>query len=249
MTNTPHPPEFTKMIEAMLPSLIHRLLSSGKITTDQVENPEEIFRIINENADTLFAEFQYIEIIHEEFIDAAKDAFDRGKLEIGVVLLASAIEQIINTFYRNCLESKGMFEDREITEIIQANNYASKIGWLLTLVGNWELDDDFKKQIRALMDLRNQIVHYKAMPITVTNKDRDTANPLRKQLESIDFDKWLTLPKELLETFEEAQEYNYRLSNPEFLAAKKAVENYIHEASDKDLSTQRDSKQHEGRDS
>jgi hypothetical protein len=77
--------------------------------------------------------------IHNTFIEFAKDAIDKKEPMIALVLLATAVEQIINCYYRFFLQYRCVPEE-DIIQVIRRNNIDSKIRWLMPIILRCELN-------------------------------------------------------------------------------------------------------------
>ena len=99
--------------------------------------------------------------IHNEFIEQAKNAVTSGRMKVAIILISTTIEHLLNIYYRQLLLFKELSPET-ITDIIRRTNVESKIGWLNSLTGQFEIPQDIGKQIKELFELRNAIVHYKA---------------------------------------------------------------------------------------
>ncbi len=214
-------------------SLLHRLLLRNLISVEELNDSEKVQQVIEANRDIL-KEDTWIYLVHDKFIRYAKEAFEKKDNEVGVVLLATAIEQIVNSTYREMLQIKGLFSDNEITEIIRNNNIAPKLTWLLTLVSDYEyeLDDDFKNKVLKLMEVRNQIIHYKAIPRTTSEIDNDSSQ-FEKTINSINADEVINIPDELLDFLDDVLEYMVESNIPEYNTAKEAIERIMQEGASK----------------
>ncbi len=214
-----------EFINSMRSSLLHALLIRGLIQPDELNDPQKVKQAIESNR-AIFRELNWIYLLHEKFVNSAKEAFEKKDVEVGVVLLATAVEQIVNSFYRMMLETKGIMTEAEITEIIRNNNIAPKLSWLLTLVSEseYELDSNFKREILRLMELRNQIVHYKAVPLSVPDLDKDDITYI-KGLDSVNLDELVSIPDDLFEFLDEILNDMIEKHSPEYVKAKKTIEN------------------------
>ncbi|VVB72285.1 Uncharacterised protein [uncultured archaeon] len=132
---------------------------------------------------------------------------------VAVVLIVTAIEQLMNVYYRNVLELRGLPQE-DITKIIRRCNVDVKIDWLITLVLGHELPKDLKKSITDLVELRNSIVHYKAIPGPLEG-DEDSATRILARIENLGFDP-LEIPLKLERTLENILEE----TNPDYKMSK-----------------------------
>jgi hypothetical protein len=91
------------------------------------------------------------------------------------------------------------FTDEDITKVIKNNNFEDKTGWLMSLVFKTELEQNLKRNIKKLIDIRNAIIHYKAVPFTLSDTIddcKDSHSSIENQIKNLDFD-ILSIPDEL----------------------------------------------------
>ena len=143
--------------------------------------------------------------IDDEFFDDAKSAVIADKRMVAIVLIAVTVEHSLNSFYRDLFSYKYSLPEKEATEIIKGTNIATKIGWLLNISAHYALDDELKKEILGLMELRNQIVHFKYVSGTSFDDDSGSSHSLiRRQVEQLNVPELLAIRDRLLEKLEEA---------------------------------------------
>jgi hypothetical protein len=182
--------------ETHLIYIIEKLLDDALIDRSRLMEDQYVWSTIRKNKD-IMREMGVIDEPHHEFSDFAKTAFERKKHEAAIVLIATAIEQSINVFYRYALQAKDLFTEDEITEIIKSN-LPAKTGWLLALISGYRLKDETRAQIAIVSEVRNQIVHFKAVPSEHLEDDsKGSHNVIRQRLDRIDFEKLLLLPQQL----------------------------------------------------
>jgi len=207
--------------------IIRVLLAKNLIDKDKLTEKEYVFQVIKTNQE-IFDEVNILLRLHDDFVESAREALAVNRPEVAVVLIATAIEQITNLFYREVLEEDRRFTQDEITEIIRTTNINAKISWLLGLVADFVLDvlpeDSLQKDILKLMELRNQIVHYKAVPLLIS-KGQPSEFPIKQRIREYGYEKMLEIPNQLSESLDVAL-HNFRVNDPEYLALWKAVESF-----------------------
>lgn len=108
--------------------------------------------------------------IHEQFIQQADECWKKGQKHIAIVLLAVALEHLINSFFRDTLGDRYL-NDSEITTVIKSTNIDAKLSWLLPLAHCKPLPTKLKNRIKKIFDIRNSIVHYKWMSSLINDDD------------------------------------------------------------------------------
>jgi hypothetical protein len=208
----------------LLPVVIRNLVADGRLDVNKLDDREYVDKVLAQN-ENILDELTAIVEVHGDFLISAKEAINANRPEVAVVLIATAIEQIVNTFYREVLAEKGYLTADEITEIIRTTNMNAKLGWLLAIVADFSLDilpeHRLQKDILSLMELRNQIVHYKAVPKSLWSE-----TPIPQRIQDYGFDKMLEIPEQLLGSLDAALN-NVRAKQPDYLSILKAVEKLI----------------------
>jgi hypothetical protein len=188
--------------EHSVPIVLRTMLNRGLIDLDRTHDERYLWHVVMANLRDMLPYFQAVVEIQYDFLEVAQQAMDAGKPMVAVVLVATAVEQLINMYYRDLLCARGLPEP-EITEIIRSN-IDPKLGWLFSLTGHFEFPGDLKKRIRALMSLRNEIIHYKAVPFSPVADDNSHRH-IEEQIRSIR-GVLLSIPSELEDTFDVALE-------------------------------------------
>jgi hypothetical protein len=191
--------------------ILNRLVLDGMIDKDKAHDPEYLEKLVLKNTYILDEpSFSRIIEIHHEFCASARKMIDDNKPIVAIVLLCTAIEQILNLYYRYFLTFQGI-SDEDITKIIKRNNFDIKTGWLMTLVVGREFPPDLKKRISEIVEIRNSIVHYKAVPGPFDSDD-DSYSRIEERIKKLDYTTILSIPNELERTLEKifeesSQEY------------------------------------------
>jgi hypothetical protein len=192
--------KITFVLKEFVPGILIQLLLNGMIDKSKISDPDYLWsKVINDKSEIL-GDIFYIVNAHKDFLEIAKIAIDTNKQMVAVVLISTAIEHILNSHYRYFMRLSG-FTDEDITKVIKNNNFDDKTGWLMTLIFKTELDQNLKRNIKNLIDIRNAIIHYKAVPFTLDDRidDRiDSHSIIKNQIKNLDFD-MLTIPEELEE--------------------------------------------------
>ena len=212
--------QIKNLLTKIMPAIVRNLLLEGRVDKDKLNDKEYMLNALEKNRD-IIDELGVVLIMHEHFLKSAQDAIAANRPEVAVVLIATAIEQIINSFYREVLEEKGLLSADEITELIRTTNFAAKIGWLLAIIAEYDVENDFRKEITTVMEIRNQIVHYKAISSPMT-----TEHPIKQRIQEFGLDRMLELPNDLSELLGEALE-SVRQETPDYKIAMEAVESFL----------------------
>jgi hypothetical protein len=175
--------------------VLREMFSRGIIDSERVDDIDYLRSVILENFDEIVPDVEMLTAIHNNFLDVAEYAIDADKPAVAVVLVATAIEHILNLHYRDLLMRKGM-DQKEVKSVIRSTRMEAKTGWLMALAGFPPLPTDLRKRILDLATLRNCIVHYKAKP-TRLGSFEEGWDRLKQQLEDLDLDDVLDIPDEL----------------------------------------------------
>lgn len=184
---------------SVLPNILLQLILNNKIDKTKINDPDYLLSKAKDFRKEIGGHnIFYIVESHKEFIDAAKEAINANKYRIGFLLIATAIENVLNMEYSFLLRLRN-FSNNDIYEIIRGNQIPAKIGWLMKLVFEMELDENFKKKIVKIIEIRNAIIHYKARPFTLSDEADEnscSADDIDEKIKRIDFD-ILSIPEEL----------------------------------------------------
>ena len=199
----------------VLPTLLKALIKRNMIDPSKSNSKEYLWNLVRENTD-LINECNFVLEIQKQFINCAKEQFSLNNYSVGVVLIATSIEQVININLRFLLENFDLSQD-EITQVIRSTNIDSKLGWILKIL-SIELSDDLINRVKRVFEFRNVIVHYKAEPYTID--DVSNIESIERKIIDFGIDIILDLPKRLDETF---QEIYYR-NNSNFANVKNLID-------------------------
>jgi hypothetical protein len=167
-------PKFAEMTELELieqgrialrdiaPSLFREMLKRGLIDPARKSDPAYLLKAFRSNT-RIIDDVPVVWNLYSGFIRIAELAVDNDEPEVAIVLLATAVDHILNIYYVERLAPRGLSE-KDVALMIRSLNTEAKMGWLNSLTGPLEIPDDLKKRLLALMELRNAIVHYKALP-------------------------------------------------------------------------------------
>jgi len=192
--------EFCDLIsQSLLPNILLQLMLNNKIDKTKIHDRDYLLSKATDfsreiGGDNIF----YIVETHKEFIDAANDALKANKYRLAILLIATAIENILNIEYSFLLRLRN-FSNNDIYDIIRGNQIPAKIGWLMKLVFEIELDENFKKKLIKITEIRNAIIHYKARPFTLGDEEdmnSCSSGDIEEKIKKIDFD-ILSIPEEL----------------------------------------------------
>jgi hypothetical protein len=215
----------SRVAELVLPVIVANLIREGLLDKTRLSDAQYIRSVILDN-DEIFDNVRAIVSIYDNFIESAREAVVADRLEVAVVLVAVVIEHHLNSFYREALEDLGMLVEGDVTEMIRNSNVRDKTGWLFRLVSEQDMDDELKRQILDLMELRNQIVHFKAAPFPLTDIDDDSigiANRVSNRARRLDFDVVLDLPERLSRFLNDALGFIRENHSPDYKLVQQAM--------------------------
>jgi hypothetical protein len=202
---------FLNFVQKNLSTILGYLVYKNLLHPNEMSNPEVVWNKVIENWSELEENIGVVVELDQQFILAAQDAIKTNRLEVAVVLLAIAVEHRVNIFYRAILEAQGTLTNKEITEAIKATNIRDKIGWFLTLVSGYEVYDEMRNRILDLFELRNQIVHYKALGSeNLTDNSQGSYNAIRLKINSLVIDDLINIPEDLSSVLNDALESLYK---------------------------------------
>jgi len=168
-----------KIFEYMLPFMVHLLVKKGKYKGIDLEAHHELDKILVENADECLENVDVPIGVSEMFLKWSKKALDGGDNHVAIVLIAAAFEQELNNCYRFLLREDG-FSDEDITKIVKHHNIDAKLSWLLKMTAHTQLGDELRKKVKLIFDIRNSVIHYKAVP---SKLDQDVGSFEKIELE------------------------------------------------------------------
>lgn len=173
--------------ERILPLLVRKLITDEILDTSRLSEADYVLSEIKahpEFIDTL----KFFVSIDDNFIKSARDAIAANRPEVAIVLISTAIEHQLNMFYRETLDECNKLDEDTATRIIKSNSLHDKTGWLFKLTLQRDMDVELQKKILNLIELRNQIVHYKALPEAIEDPRSGSHNTIRIKIEELDFD-------------------------------------------------------------
>lgn len=182
-----------------MPSLIYSLLAEGLIDLDTAKDREYLWQKILANKEKIIPEIPQYYSPYESFVDIAKYSVTSGKPEVGIILIATSVEHLLNMFYTDVLNYQGL-EAEQVVQVVRNNSIENKLGWLMHLTCSYEFPEDLKKRIRTVTEIRNAIIHYKPVPVKIKDKDdgkKETWDKILDQIEKIDLDDLLVIPENL----------------------------------------------------
>lgn len=151
--------------QRVVSQIVLELIREGTLDRARVNDRGYILQMVTANIVPCADNASFIFTLHDEFLEAAREAVTAGRRPVAIVLLATAIEQGVNVFYRLALGTVRNAPETDITEVIRGSNIRPKLGWLMRLASGSELDECLINRVVKLMERRNQIVHYKAVPV------------------------------------------------------------------------------------
>ena len=212
----------------ILPIILQDLIRQGHLDATRVNDTDYVRNMLHEHLDELVHNINWVTGIDEGFMNSAREAVDADRLEVAIVLIAVTIEHRLNMFYRVALSEIGGFSLEDTTEVIRNSNARDKTGWLLKLVSKQEMDDQLKRQITDLMELRNQIIHFKAVPpADLDDIDTGSANVIQKRSRELDFKMLLDLPERLQQFLNAKMLVIQEELSPDYKLAQQAMHSYL----------------------
>lgn len=180
------------------------LLLHGIIDKERVSDITYLLITLRDNFQTAVDATPIVATLHNSFVETAKVALEEEDEEVAIVLLATAVEQLTNIFYRDSLPLMESFTEKEVTEIIRNTNFSMKIGSLFTLVMGKQFNEGLEKRALDLFDLRNQIVHYKAVPAsTIDDLETGSYATITRRIGPLDKEDLLAIPDDFSEFFKQ----------------------------------------------
>jgi hypothetical protein len=190
-----------EFLRAALPALLKGALRKKLIEPKHHQDRRSILTIVGENCCS-DAGFELHVEVHREFIESAKKAIKSRHPAAAVLMIATAIEGLINYYFRELLCFKKI-PHSEITEAIRGINLKKKLLWMRSLSPCFNLPKDVEDEIDGLIALRNDIAHYKAIPFTLGAQEKlGSYDLLEKKLKNFSMD--LDLPVIIENSFEKA---------------------------------------------
>lgn len=181
-------------LKDIVAGILTRLFLNKKIDETRIDELDYIWILILKNLELLkVIPAQRIQFDHD-FLEFAKKAAQSGKVPVAIVLIATTIEHRLNIFYREVLEDHSGLSTNATTEAIRSSTSA-KLGWLFQLTTGKNLSNQLLSQIRQVFDLRNAFVHYKAIAVSIDEKDKYLE--LLEKVNDIGLDNILDLPDKI----------------------------------------------------
>jgi len=175
--------------------VLREMFARGLMDPQKTDDLEYLCSVILAHHDKVAPDIEMQIAMHSHFLNVAEYALDIDQPAVAVVLVAVAIEHILNLHFRDILAQRGL-DHKEVTSVIRNSNMAAKTGWLMPLAGLPSLPGELKKRITRVVDLRNCIVHYKVLPTQVGTWGGGWFR-LQQRLQELDFDDVLQIPDEL----------------------------------------------------
>ncbi len=204
------------------PTILATLLENKLIDESKLSDHEYVWSKIKEHSEML-VNIPMIEWFEEDFLDTVREAIAAKRYEVAIVLVATVIEHHLNVFYRQALDANKLLITDEVTEIIRRANFRDKTGWLLLLVAKHQMSSELQEQIQQLTELRNQIVHFKAVPDSGAHDNTGGShNLIKNRIRELNFDQVLTIPEQLSNFLDEALK-SVREESPIYRRAEEIV--------------------------
>jgi hypothetical protein len=147
----------------ILPHLVRVLIARGHVTREMLGDAKRLDATLRKHKRLASENFSTVVALDEGFARDAFELWDRGRKYPAVVLFATAVEQALNSYYRIAFLACA-HTNQEITAIIRTHNLDAKLTWLSRIATNTPFPKALGRRLLALSDIRNSIVHYKAVP-------------------------------------------------------------------------------------
>jgi hypothetical protein len=185
-------------LQTLYPPILVQLILNDKIDKAKIGDRDYLLSKIKNYSEEVGSENVFFVVtIYEEFIEAAKDAIKADRCEVAIILISTAIEHILNINYSYIMRFRKISDD-DIYRVIRRSNFTDKVGWLLVLIFNMKLDENLLKDIMAINDIRNAIIHFKSVPATFADiEDADSLSKIKNDIQRINLDNMLMMPKKL----------------------------------------------------
>ncbi len=214
--------------ENILPNLVRHLIVDGLLDTNRLSDKNYIASVIRFHSKELIDDLPINVVIEDEFLESARDAIAADRPAVAIVMIATSIEHKLNIFYRNAfIENESNLDNNVITNIIRSNSLSDKTGWLFSFVLHRKMDSDLQKTILELAELRNQIVHYKAIPAkNIDDESSGSHNAILKKLENLNFDEVFKTVERLSDALEN-ELLDLQLSRDDYKYAQEAMKTLL----------------------
>lgn len=187
--------QYRSMPQVLVLLALREMFSQDLIDPDKINEPEYLWNAVLDHHNEVVRDIEFQTAIYRPFLDVAEYALDIDQPAVAVVLVATAVEHILNLHFRDMLTRKG-FDEKQVKSVIRSCRMEAKTGWLMQLVGMPPLPDDLKKRIDRAVELRNCLVHFKAEP-TRLGAFKGGWDRLRRRLQELDTDDLMDLPDDL----------------------------------------------------
>lgn len=121
---------------------------------------------------------EYVLDLHGDILLDAEQLISESHYNSAIILISTAAEHIINTFYRISLTTRGL-TNNQIDDVVKIS-FRSKLDWLMKLM-DITIPEDILCELRYIYKLRNSLVHYDAMLLELIDRE----NPVYKKQDEI----------------------------------------------------------------
>ena len=177
-----------EIVTSALPSILLPLAKRGLLTEENSRDPKAVAACLRRNLKYAIKRMQMGVALENTFSKQAIEQWKKGERTIGIVLLATAIEQWLNFVLRVLAEAKG-FSDDIGTQLVKKHNFDAKLTWLFEMLGSAKLSAKYVRKVKVITELRNSIVHYKAQSAH-PDTDKDSYSVIVKELNRL---KWFQI--------------------------------------------------------
>jgi hypothetical protein len=165
---------------AFLPALCYALAKEGLLSDQDTASREKVLNVIRKHHRVALKKAQVGVAMHETFIREADRLWKKGQKVLGVVLFATAAEQVMNQIYRILMEAQGM-KTEEATTLLRYLNADAKLVGMLPLLTGQRLKKPLIKRLKKLFEIRNSIVHFKSVGCSI-DSDSDSYSTIESEL-------------------------------------------------------------------
>lgn len=175
------------VFKTICPALITLLLEKKLLDTTRLEDKDYVFSMIGENLDLVEKVALHVNT-QDELLKSFRSELNAGRDESAIIMLAVSIERILNMFYQHLLPAKYEMDYKEVSNALSRLRLSDKITWFLLISAKWKLPLNLVAQIRLINSIRNEIIHYKAIPEDLDKEGTGTYNDIKGKLTKLKLD-------------------------------------------------------------
>jgi hypothetical protein len=172
-----------RVFAVVLPHLLRVLVARGYVTREMLGDGKRLDVTLRKHVRVASERFAVLVALDQDFAREAFDLWDRGRKYPAIVLFATAAEQALNSHYRLVFLASGLTNE-EITKIIRTQTLDAKLSWLMRVATNTKFPKPLARRLHTVFELRNSIVHYKAVPGHPDRGD-DSHEAIKRRLQEL----------------------------------------------------------------